>query len=393
MPNSTGAAAPHAPGPSLAIRLLLLAVSCVLAAGVAELAVRLVLPQPLVEGDHFYAADAELGWTNAANFRGRLSNLVDFDVAIRTDSLGLRGPEINERRPRVLGLGDSFMFGYGVEENDTFLAQAATVAGAAPLNGGVPGYDLCQAVDLGERLLRSADADALVLGICLANDEWDAGAGRGRMEVRQGYFVEPGSKIDPSSLWRRLRHPVFAHSHLVRFLRFSPVSEVLARTLVGKESIDKRALQGLLWAYEAKPPAIILAGDRITAPCLRKLHQLGDAHHIAVVAELLPDELEIVPGRVERAGKAAGLDDVRWDVDGPRRRFTAMLNQAGIAVVDPTAELRAAAAKGAKLYFTRDRHFNPAGARIAGEALGRMLRQAWNARRVASASLTPHAPS
>jgi hypothetical protein len=389
MSRPDGQAPAGAFGPSLKLRIVLIVASSLLALAVAEIAVRLVLPQPLVEGEHFYAPSRELGWTNAPGYRGRLSNLVDFDTAIRINSLGMRGDEPTEQRPRVLGVGDSFMFGYGVEEGETFLARAATIAGAVPLNGGVPGYDPCQAVDFAGQMMRVIDVDALVLAVFLGNDEWDTGAGRGRMEVRQGFFVEPGSTIDPSSLWRRIRHPLFAHSHLVRFLRYSPLSEMAGRVLFGKESIDKRALQGLLWAYQLRPPQIVLDGDRLIAPCLHKMRQLTAARGIPAVALLVPDELEVVAGRLDRAAAAAGEGEVAWDVDGPRRRFSALLNQAGIPVIDPTPELRAAAATGTKLYFTRDRHFTVTGSRIVGDKLGSMLRQIKRAPPAPTGPLTP----
>jgi lysophospholipase L1-like esterase len=77
----------------------------------------------------FWRHDDMLGWSLEPNARGRFVGPrpfpVEFDTAIETNSLGLRGPEIppdasGERR--VLFLGDSFVAGFEVEQHQTFTA-------------------------------------------------------------------------------------------------------------------------------------------------------------------------------------------------------------------------------------------------------------------------------
>ena len=72
-----------------------------------------------------------------------------FEVGVSINESGLRGPSIPATRPpgryRVLVLGDSFAFGWGVEEADSFgarLAQGLRVGTdrVEVLNGGVPGW-------------------------------------------------------------------------------------------------------------------------------------------------------------------------------------------------------------------------------------------------------------
>lgn len=350
-------------------------VSAALALGVSEVAVRLLSPQQYVRGEKFYRSDAELGWALAPGYRGRFSNLVDFDTEVRVNSLGLRGPELDGSRPAILGLGDSFMFGHGVAESESFLSVAAKAAGATPVNAGVPGYDLCQAVDLGARLLPTIPVDAIVIAPCLANDEFDVSQGRFRTEVSHGYFVEPGVSFDPDAWQRRVRHLLFGHSHLVRMLRYSAATEWLTRHLGGDESINRRSLRSLLAAYQLPVRPEILEGDHLSATCLGKLAELTAAHEIPVVAVLVPDELEVVPAKFAVATRAIGESGLRFDPQGPARRLTALLAAAGIAVVDPTPELSRAVAEGEHPWFSQDRHFSPTGSRIVGERLGSELRR------------------
>ena len=70
-------------------------------------------------------------------------------IEIRTNALGLRGPDVPRRDPqamRVLVLGDSVVFGQGVPEHETFPARlavelAARGIRAEAINAGVQGYD------------------------------------------------------------------------------------------------------------------------------------------------------------------------------------------------------------------------------------------------------------
>ena len=53
------------------------------------------------------------------NSRSRFK-MLEFDTIVETNSLGLRDDEIDFSKPRILCLGDSFTFGYGVESSETF---------------------------------------------------------------------------------------------------------------------------------------------------------------------------------------------------------------------------------------------------------------------------------
>jgi len=100
---------------------------------------------------------------------------------VRVNALGLRGPEAAPLpapgRPRILVLGDSFAFGFGVAEGETLrdrleAALAARGVRAEVLSAGVPGFSLDhQLVFL--RARGFALEPALVLLVVCENDPWD----------------------------------------------------------------------------------------------------------------------------------------------------------------------------------------------------------------------------
>ena len=97
-----------------------------------EIVLRVLAPQPLVASDLFLAAEiAPTAEVQKRSARRWLQPLVhcrhttsEFDVDVRVNSKGLRDIERPYAKPRgvtrILLIGDSFVFGYGVEEKQRF---------------------------------------------------------------------------------------------------------------------------------------------------------------------------------------------------------------------------------------------------------------------------------
>jgi hypothetical protein len=58
---------------------------------------------------------SELRPNNRSRFK-----MLEFDTTVITNSMGLRDNEVDFSKPRVLCMGDSFTFGFGVENDETF---------------------------------------------------------------------------------------------------------------------------------------------------------------------------------------------------------------------------------------------------------------------------------
>ena len=122
------------------LRLTLAGSSLLLTLGVLELAGRLTVPAPAERTDGF-VNDSQLGWAlpkaSTMQWRGK---------AVRINRLGLRGPEPASGEKLALIVGDSSVFGDGVDDHQTMAAQLerALDGRMKVQNGGVPGYTCWQ---------------------------------------------------------------------------------------------------------------------------------------------------------------------------------------------------------------------------------------------------------
>lgn len=123
---------------------MLLAVATALSLTAGELGCRI---WGAMSGDQtpgaFLVNDATLGWSNRPSFDGRHS-AQDFDVAVRFDAAGrrygLRMRAPRSGRPLVLAVGDSTTFGWGVEEEQSFVGLLRDRLDADIENLAVTGY-------------------------------------------------------------------------------------------------------------------------------------------------------------------------------------------------------------------------------------------------------------
>ena len=123
----------------------------------AEAGLRLFFPQPLAErygspaaGGPLVAIDPELGWTLRENVSGLASD-EPWQADLATNALGFRDVDHGEKAAgvtRVAVLGDSFVFGSGVKQDEPVTRRLAALLGPSfeVINLGVPGYGTDQAL-------------------------------------------------------------------------------------------------------------------------------------------------------------------------------------------------------------------------------------------------------
>ncbi len=113
----------------------------------------------------------ELGWYHQRNKTAESLKEGSFKVTVHTNSRGFRGTrEYAESKPpgtvRMLVLGDSFPFGFGVEDDQTFPALLEQQSPNLEVpNLGVPGYGLDQMLIAYRVLGKKLHPDYVVIGV------------------------------------------------------------------------------------------------------------------------------------------------------------------------------------------------------------------------------------
>lgn len=154
--------------------------------------------------------DPWLGWSNRPNAIERhLTD--DFDVTVRVNARGFRGgpwPQPRDGHPRVLMLGDSQVFGWGVEDHE---CATARLSESEPewdvFNAGVVGYGTDQEFMLLRRLLAEIRPGVVVV-VFTPNDPLEMksrlayGRAKPWLERRGDQFEVRGSPLTESWLRR-----------------------------------------------------------------------------------------------------------------------------------------------------------------------------------------------
>jgi lysophospholipase L1-like esterase len=132
------------------INLSLIIVSTVLALLLSEMALRLMGLKPLYvspERDQFWKYDSQLGWAHEPGQEG-IFETAQFRTHVRINEKGLRDRSHSYQRQgdtkRILVLGDSFAWGYGVEESERFSQRLEKSMGVEVIDAGVSGYSTDQ---------------------------------------------------------------------------------------------------------------------------------------------------------------------------------------------------------------------------------------------------------
>jgi lysophospholipase L1-like esterase len=134
----------------LLINLALLAAATAFALFLSEVGLRLAGRGPLYvspERDRFWQHDPLLGWAHRPGQVGTFAT-EQFRTSIHINANGLRDRDHTYERlsdsERILVLGDSFAWGYGVEERQRFSQLLETSMDVEVINAGVSGYSTDQ---------------------------------------------------------------------------------------------------------------------------------------------------------------------------------------------------------------------------------------------------------
>ncbi len=346
--------------------LALLLVSVLFSLGAGEVYLRYFDPRPLEAA--YVWPDGTLRHLPSFSYtysRSEFSNRVTYN------SLGLRGPEIGpggKDDTRVLFLGDSFVEGKQVGEDEVLTAVLSEVGRRAGLaleviNAGVSGHGTAEELLLWESIGRDLEPDVVILGF-YPNDVRN-NADRGTFVLAGGLPIRAGEPRLPKIRWiYDVRKYLSSHSHL--YILIQETTDELERR--GGMNDGAGALLESEDVFARVPSPEVRDGWSLTLALLGKLREEVEAGGARFVVAVLPTRFQVDDDLWREHAVSSGLEASDYDLRVPQRRIGEWSERTGAAVIDLLESFRARNAANS-FYFSLDAHWNPAGHRLAAESL------------------------
>lgn len=362
-PEPTEAGAPPSRLRILLFSLILLGASLVLALAGAEVLVRLIAPQQLIQvrPDIWRPADL-VGWSNRPDVRTTI-NTGERTVPLYTDREGFRVGAAGRREAgsRILLIGDSFFEALQVPYEESFaglLEQRLPGRWGRPVavrDAAVDGWDPNQYL-LETRALMGRDTFRLVVvGIYLGNDIVGTRQHRFRpKKPAERHSLRFLRRLSAHELVDAWLYPVNdfleVRSHL--FVLFKNRMQTLRMRL---------GLTALYFPSEFRKEQAASGAWDVTADICRDLAQVAASHGATALFILIPTPSQVDERVFRDYVRGFGIDSSTVDLEQPNRLLGAALTSLGVRFLDVLPAFRTAHAAGVPLYGSVDRHLTQAG--------------------------------
>jgi lysophospholipase L1-like esterase len=209
-------------------RFLLLVISMLVGLFLAEGITRLFFPQMAprtAQLTKFWQYDARYGWAHIPGISGTFQSY-GIDSSVTINAKGFRGPEVeyarDPQRQRILVLGDSYVWGYGVNQEEIFteqLKQARPDVEVVSL--GVSGYSTDQELLLYRDEGHKYKADLVMIVVCdndpLGNilTEQYVIYGKPVFQLKDQGLLLSNQPVARTALWKRALAQLASRSYLL----------------------------------------------------------------------------------------------------------------------------------------------------------------------------------
>jgi len=328
---------------AILFRLAAVLISFAIVALLVEVALRLLAPHLGVavnEKSRFYRFDHELGWAPIENITWGEKG----DDFVHQNQFGLRGPDDMQLKrtsggKRTLVLGDSYVWGVGVSQEELFTTAEVHGTNEELINCGVSGYGTDQEYLF--YLLRGQkfDVDQVVVAFTLYNDV------ENNLAPKQYSYLKPYFTLNGDQLVLHDDHVRYSIvDNLRRNLKRDYRVWNLADQGVGsiKRLLRKQQKQSDVVAYKTNRKGI-----ELTLAILKKLKEAVEARHTEFYVVFVPYKPH-VEDHLPRNHPFAPL-------------IAAGLTQMGVSYREPYPEFLKSAIAGVELFNVGDNHFNAAG--------------------------------
>lgn len=363
--------------------------SSLLALTAAEILLRAFAPRRTVEVlsglyPAMFKSSDYLPYRLRENYSGRLAT-TEFDTSIRINSRGYRNAEFGpggDESLRILVIGDSFTFGWGVEANETYADRLRQILAerypSRPVEVINAGFAACYSPDtyylyLKEEGLR-LDPDVIIVGVFVGNDldsdfafenEWvetDAAGLPLRIRNRNSQVV--GNVWLPRVIPFRYRAPLVHRLHVFQALA-DLWWELKPRLTAGIAHGVMASLDA--WSGEPDDVPFIYRTNYAerTSQVMSRVQSLLAGMQRLAMQQRIPLYIMLIPDRVQFAPDA--FRGLNAEIAKPQRLLREFFDREGMQYLDllPLTD----PVLGRSMYFPMDGHWNTLGHRSAAEQM------------------------
>jgi len=359
----------------------------------AELVLHLTNPDSsLPPSTLFYEHDDLLGWRKIPDEEGVLIQ-PEYAVRKKINSKGLRGREYSYEKPssgvfRVLCLGDSYCEGYAVDLRDLFTGKLENLLNARNdgthyevINGGTGGYSTDQELLFYETEGKKYRPDLVVL-LFYYNDVvvntmatyWD---------VQKPVFELQGGKLQLTNVPvpKATKRVASAQSIAQWMSSNSRIYSFLADSFTqipwfwrGSASAQKMPPSYREFiVFQSSPSADTQHAWEVTEALLGRLTGDVDSAGAQLVVFRVPFKATIYREEFESLERHWHIPQELCDPNRPRKDLTAVCRRLSIPLIDPQKRFEelaeASKARGKRLYFVLDDHWNKEGNELVARIL------------------------
>jgi len=325
----------------------------------------------------FHQYDKELGWTLIPNFESNFTHR-DFTVKIKANSRGFRDEEYDYQKPiskkRIVGLGDSFTWGWGVEKNEIYLEIAESLnSGIEILNMGHNGYGTGQEYLYFKKFGEKYSPDLVTIAF-YENDVPNNATRRGPVfDIVNDELILTIIPMD-HSLEDRIKTFLVKYSHIFALINYG--NQVIKEKINSFERItifEKKGKSRILPRYRRNVDEEMEEKWKIVERILLELYRASNKKLLVIY---IPGRIQIEKDR--KIFEAYYADVENYDFDYPNKRLQRFTEQSGIYYLDLVEPFRKEYKNNKELYFEHDGHWSKYGHRLAGEMLAKKLKEIFN---------------
>ena len=353
---------------------------------VLEIGIRLFAVKRVYEFPKgLFVSDELLDYRMASNFTGRhLSANYEWDVVIKTNSEGFwdyeHGPKDGKR---ILGVGDSFTFPFGVGFEKGYLGVIEQKLDVEVIKAGVSGYAPSQYLNYIQARGLKYNPDLVVLGFYVGNDIHVNVEPQEKVASKDGVLVQQETKKVPrlDGFWRRFAKSVPGflreHYHTYGFVMDRIKSSPSLRRIINLVAEDMRKLTVPELVLMNKSEDLASNNEiwKKTEEILVAIHTAVNEHDAILLVVIIPTDYQVYDEKWARVASQYELDVDLYDRTLPNQKLRRICQRNNIPTLDLLPVFKETARQEKQLYFVYNRHWSVSGNLLAGTEIVNYIKQ------------------